>query len=207
MPLFKTIRTNSGATLYVWEITESFEDLSAIYLNENSRVRVLKMKSALHQKGFLSIRYLLKIAGYTDDELYYDVKGKPHLKDGKHISITHSFTFSAIIIGDHEVGIDIEKNRNKIQLIADKFIDSENEFLIDEHIVTQLTVIWGAKESLYKIYPHEGLSFKKHIFVSPFSILEGHTTARINTYDWNKKYHIFFDQLDGFTLVYAYPIE
>ena len=58
------------------------------------------MKSDLHQRGFLSVRHLLKEVGYSDADLIYDEFGKPHLKDGKHISITHSFTFSAIIISD-----------------------------------------------------------------------------------------------------------
>jgi phosphopantetheinyl transferase len=35
------------------------------------------------------------------------------LKDGKHISITHSYQFSAIIISDQTVGIDIELQREK----------------------------------------------------------------------------------------------
>jgi hypothetical protein len=38
--------------------------------------------------------------------LSYDELGKPHLKDGKHISITLP-QFSAIIISDQTVGIDI----------------------------------------------------------------------------------------------------
>ncbi len=46
-----------------------------------------------------------------------------------HISITHSHDFSAIIISDETVGIDIELQREKIIRIADKFCDSEFQFL------------------------------------------------------------------------------
>jgi hypothetical protein len=45
------------------------------------------MKSELHQR-FLSVRKLLQEASYNDFDLSYDELGKPHLKDGKHISIT-----------------------------------------------------------------------------------------------------------------------
>ena len=205
MPLYKTIHHQKSTTIYVWHITESFEELNTIPLTDSSLERVADMKSELHQKGFLSIRHLLKLTGYTDDDLYYNSNGKPHLTDGKHISITHSFTFSAIIISNDEVGIDIEMNREKIKMIAHKFIEIENIFLQNENLVEQLTVIWGAKESLYKIYLHGGLSFKKHIFVQPFQLEDGTTTGTIKTYDWDKKYTINFEQFNGFTLVYAMP--
>ena len=62
------------------------------------------MKSELHQRGFLSVRMLLVEFGYTDEDLVYDSFGKPHLKDGKHISITHSYNFSAVVISSKAVG-------------------------------------------------------------------------------------------------------
>ena len=34
------------------------------------------MKSALHRKGFLSIRHLMAKAGYEDANLHYDKYGK-----------------------------------------------------------------------------------------------------------------------------------
>lgn len=124
MPLYKTIVVNQNTTLYVWKIEESFDDLSAnIILSTKSEQRLLSMKSQVHQKGFLCIRQLLKIAGYSDFDLYYTPNGKPHLKTGEKISITHSFNFAAVIISDVEVGIDIEKNRDKIKIIQNKFVN------------------------------------------------------------------------------------
>ena len=92
------------------------------------------MKSESHQKGFLSVRHLLRDVGYTDQDLFYDDYGKPHLKDGKCISITHSHNFSAIIVSDKEVGIDIEMQREKIRRIAHKFIDYEFQYLNNQVI-------------------------------------------------------------------------
>jgi phosphopantetheinyl transferase len=205
MPLFKTIQVNAHTTIYVWKIQASFDELSEnIALTERSEKRLLSMKSELHQRGYLSIRHLLKEAGYTDFDLYYTENGKPHLKDGKHISITHSFIFSAIIISDHEVGIDIEKTREKIKIIQDKFVNLESGFINKEdNLIEQLTVIWGAKESLYKIYPHGGLTFKNDIDIDSFKIADKRTTGWIKAEDWDKKYEIRYDQLEDFTLVYA----
>ena len=115
MPLYKTITPNSQTTVKIWNITESFEELmEPLTLKQESAKRVLGMKSELHQRGFLSVRHLLHSFGYSDQDLFYDAYGKPHLKDGKHISISHSFTFSGVAISDSEIGIDIEKQRDNV---------------------------------------------------------------------------------------------
>lgn len=205
MPLYKTITPNKHTTVYVWKIEESFDDLSKdILLTKRSKERVLSMKSEMHQRGFLSVRHLLKEAGYTDFDLYYTDNGKPHLKDKKHISITHSFTFSALIISDKEVGIDIEKNREKIKIIQHKFVNFERGFINpNDNLIEQLTVIWGAKESLYKIYPYGGLTFKNDIDIESFKISDKRTTGFIKAKDWDKKYDIHYKKIEDFTLVYA----
>ncbi|UMB53460.1 4'-phosphopantetheinyl transferase superfamily protein [Lutibacter sp. A64] len=205
MPLFKTIKPNKHTTVFVWKIDEPIKTLSkGIVLTERSKNRLLSMKSEIHRRGFLSVRHLLKMAGYTDLDLFYNGNGKPHLTDGKHISITHSFNFSAIIVSDFEVGIDIEKNREKIKVIQHKFVNFERGFIHkDDDYIQQLTVIWGAKESLYKIYPHGGLTFKNDIDINSFQIADKKTTGYIKAKDWNKNYTIKFHQIEGFTLVYA----
>jgi len=205
MSLYKTINPTSYTSIFIWKIEESFDELfKNTPLTERSKNRLGSMRSELHQRGFLSVRHLLKEAGYTDFDLYYTDNGKPHLKDGKHISITHSFTFSALIISDVEVGIDIEKNREKIKIIQHKFVNFERGFIHeDDDYIEQLTVIWGAKESLYKIYPYGGLTFKNDIDVNSFQIADKKTTGYIKVENWDKNYDIYFEQLDGFTLVYA----
>lgn len=205
MPLYKTIKPNKHTSIYVWKIEESLEDLSKdVFLNDRSENRLKSMKSELHQRGFLSVRHLLKEAGYSDFDLFYNGNGKPHLKDEKHISITHSFTFSAIAVSDNEVGIDIEKNRAKIKIIQHKFVNFEKGFIHkDDDYIQQLTVIWGAKESLYKIYPYGGLTFKNDIDINSFQMADKKTTGFIKVKDWDKQYDIGFQQLEDFTLVYA----
>jgi len=205
MPLFKTIKPNNYTTVFVWKIDESIKTLSKeTPLSERSKNRLLSMKSEIHRRGFLSVRHLLKVAGYTDFDLFYNGNGKPHLTDKKHISITHSFNFSAIIISDFEVGIDIEKNREKIKIIEHKFVNFERGFIHkDDDYIQQLTVIWGAKESLYKIYPHGGLTFKNDIDINSFQIADKKTTGTIKVEGWNKNYIIKFHQIEDFTLVYA----
>ncbi len=210
MPLYKTITVDDSTNVLIWKIEESYESLcKGIELTEHCQRRVDNMKSDLHKRGFMSIRHLLGVFGYKDHDLYYDDFGKPYLKDGKQISITHSFEFAGIIISDKLVGIDIEKQREKIQRIAHKFIDSEKDFIDQQHEnkTRALTVIWGAKESLYKLYATTGLSFEQHIHIMPFDLGMPFTAGSIHYKDKISHYDITFSEFDGFTCVYALPYE
>ena len=208
MPLYKSISVNSQTTVKIWKIEESYDDLfQPLDLKPHSLKRVLGMKSELHQRGFLSVRHLLREFGYTDQDLYYDDNGKPHLKDGKHISITHSFTFSGVVVSDKPVGIDIEKQREKIGVIAHKFVDYEYNYLkpTDEDYINRLTVIWGIKESLYKLFAVPGMLFKEHFLVIPFMMKDENTIAWIDYKDKKYRYNTAFMEFEGFTCAYIIP--
>ncbi|WP_271405817.1 4'-phosphopantetheinyl transferase family protein [Tenacibaculum soleae] len=207
MPVHKTLTVNQTTKVLIWKIEESFEDLAdGITLTQRSSDRLNNMKSDLHRRGFLSVRHLLNKIGYTDADLVYDEFGKPHLKDGKFISITHSFTFSGIIISDDKpVGIDIEKQRDKILKIAHKFTPIEAYKSIANHdaLVSKLTIVWGAKESLYKIYGKKKLLFLNHIYIEDFSFETNKTTGKILYEGVTDEYQINFLETEGFTCVYA----
>jgi len=206
MPLYKTLTPNSQTTVKIWKITESYEELMRpIILRDECRKRVLGMKSELHQRGFLSVRHLLAEFGYSDADLFYDNNGKPHLKDGKHISITHSFTFSGVIISDVEVGIDIEKQREKIAVIAHKFIGYETDYLVEKatDYVNKLTIIWCIKESLYKLFATPGMLFREHFLVIPFMIKDEETIAWIDFAEKKYRYESHFFEFEGFTCAYV----
>jgi len=208
MPLYKTIRVNSQTTVKIWKIEESYDDLmQPLDLKPESFERVSNMKSELHQRGFLSVRHLLRAFGYSDQDLFYDGNGKPHLKDGKYISITHSFTFSGVIVSDNSVGIDIEMQRAKIAKIAKKFVDYEFDYLEtgNEDYVRKLTIIWGIKESLYKLFATPGMLFKEHFLVIPFNITDLETVAWIDYNSKKYRYNTAFLEFEGFTCAYVVP--
>jgi 4'-phosphopantetheinyl transferase len=208
MALYKTLTVNKATKVLIWKIEESISKLQeGIVLSENSTTRLNSMKSQLHQRGFLSIRHLLKEVGYSDADLIYDEFGKPHLKNGKFISITHSFTFTAIIVSDKfHVGIDIEKQREKILKIAHKFTPFEEYKTIAnvDALISKLTIVWGAKESLYKIYGKKKLLFLHHIYIEDFKFADEKTTGEIRYNGENTAYNISFLEFEGFTCVFAY---
>ncbi len=207
MPLYNTLTVDESTKVYLWKIEESEEELaSGITLTAHCQNRIEGMKSELHRRGFLSIRHLMGEAGYVDADLYYDKNGKPHLKDGKKISITHSNHFTGIIVSNNcEVGIDIERQRDKILRIAHKFtpISEYRTIANTEALIRKLTVVWGCKESLYKIYAEPGLSFLHHIIIKDFALSESNTSGEVLFKGQSSNYDISFMEFEGFTLVYA----
>jgi phosphopantetheinyl transferase len=208
MPLYKSIDLNSQTIVKVWKISEPLESLlNNTDLNLESLERVNRINSELHRKAFLSVRMLLVEFGYSDSDLFYDSFGKPYLRDGKHISISHSYHFSVLVISSAEVGIDIEKQRSKIIKIAPKFIGYETFYLNenDPSQIQKLTWVWCAKEALYKLYGIPGTNFKKHFIVLPFSTDSNKTIAWIVRKHNKLKFIATFMEFEGFGCVITEP--
>lgn len=209
MPFFKSIILNPHTTLFLWKIEESFEDLfDEVALTDINYIRLNTMKSESHQKGFLSVRKLLQHCGYSDSDLYYDTSGKPHLKDGKHISISHSFSFAAIAISNTTIGIDIEQCKDKVLKIAPRFMDMAHlENLDPDEKIQKATVVWGIKESIFKIKNEKGISFPDHIFEKDFTLEAKKAEAQLRFNQTIENFSIQFDVIEDYAYVCAMAQE
>lgn len=208
MPLHKTITVSEDTQVHLWKVTEPEDALSqGIKLTPQCKDRLDTMKSEMHRRAFLSIRHLMGLAGYEDKHLFYNEFGKPFLVDGTHISISHSHNFTGIIVSKaHEVGIDIERQREKILRIAHKFtpLQEYRTMANTDALILKLTQVWCAKESLYKIYAQPGLSFLNHITVQDFRLGDAGTTAKIYYKGQQSNYQVTFDEFEGFSCAYAF---
>ena len=154
----------------IWHIEESEQFLiSKLDLSKNCIKRLDTIKSSELRKQFLSVRNLINYNNINLNDLYYDDNGAPFLKSKKYISISHTNYFSAIALCENPVGIDIQDFRNKITSIKDKFLNDNEIKLIDVNSIKDLTIVWSIKESIYKMYQKQGLSFKKNIIIQNFS--------------------------------------
>ncbi|WP_196889540.1 4'-phosphopantetheinyl transferase family protein [Aureivirga sp. CE67] len=208
MPLLKIIEPTPKSKILIWHVTENLDELETISLTDRSQERVSKMKNQMARKAFLSVRHLLKIAGYKDEDVTYNENGKPFLSDGKNISISHSFEYAVVAINNEDsIGVDIEKKRDKIVRIAKKFIGVEKSFVDLEKDIEKLTRIWGAKESLFKIHPEGAIQFDTHLMISPFEMTDKQTKGRLHKNDFDETYDVFFEEFDGFCLVYVLNID
>ena len=209
MSLHKIITLKEKTRVLIWKITESFDELfKQVALKEASLSRLESMKSESHQKGFLSVRKLLNELGYSDFDLYYDKFGKPHLNDGKHISISHSRSFSAIAVSDEIIGIDLEQLKEKTLKIAPRFMDiSHLENLSQDEQIKKATIVWGIKEAIFKIKNKKGISFPDHIFENNFSLNDMKCTAELRFDNKTEKFAIDFEFIEDYVIVCGIEIK
>lgn len=224
MPFFKEININEHTTAYFWIISEDMEWLfENVQLNEKSISRLETMNSIEHKKGFLAVRMLLQHIGLTDFNLSYDEFGKPHLKseDGRwktedsetlntqlpassslHISISHSHEFSCICISNQSIGIDLEKRKEKTLKIAPRFMDITHlENLSEEDKIAKATVVWGVKESVFKLKNEKGISFPNHISESPFQLEDKKGKTQLHFNEIAEDFNFQFDFVEDYVFV------
>ncbi|WP_353150495.1 4'-phosphopantetheinyl transferase superfamily protein [Flavobacterium sp.] len=210
MPFYKKIKINEHTIAYFWKISEDiswFNEKSE--LNDNSVSRLKSMQSVAHKKGYLAVRMLLQHIGLSDFDLFYNEFGKPYLKVEnlevgikKHISISHSHEFSCICISNKAVGIDIEKCKEKTLKIASRFMEVshiENLSMADK--ITKATIIWGIKESIFKLKNEKGISFPKHIFESPFKLADRKGNAKLIFNNTIEEFQFQFDIIEDYAFV------
>lgn len=205
MPIYKSYIPNSFTRVKVWKISESYQELlSSIDLSKNTIEKLNKVQSDVGKREILSIRHLLNEFGFSDNDLYYDENGKPMLSNKQNISISHSKLFSSIIISDFNVSIDIEKVRDKIVKVSDKFIDYEYSFLGNlNNEVERLTLIWCIKECIYKI-SNEKLPFifKNNCIVTPFNLQDSSVISWLKFNRIILSFKSYLHSFEGYKLVY-----
>ncbi|MEQ8474548.1 MAG: 4'-phosphopantetheinyl transferase superfamily protein [Marinoscillum sp.] len=127
--------------------------------------------------------------------------GKPSLLGNEaEISISHSFPMAAAMIHLKDFcGIDLERTRDKLIKIEDKFInESESQYRGD---LAKLCAIWCGKEVLYKIYGRRKLSMKDDtsIVFESDSVM----TGLIHKDNLDQRYSIHFEPVKDFYLAYS----
>ena len=172
MPIFFQHQVNETTRLGVWKIEETEEFFKAnVPLHRDV---THPHKRLQHLAGRFLLQYLFPDFPY-ELILIADTR-KPYLKDEKfHFSISHCGDYAAAIVSkDSRVGIDVEIPVEKIQQIQDKFLSGEEKkiFNIQYSILNSqlptpdsrlLTLLWSAKESVFKWYGDGGVDFRKHI--------------------------------------------
>ena len=194
MPFHQRINIDDKTEILTWHIQETLEALQKdLTLAKRDQVRFLKRKSLSHQKGFLASRKLLLMAGVAPQTLWHSTDGIPKLESGQQISISHSKTVAGIALGENNLGIDIETFRSKIHKIAPRFLHTAETFALEGGQSTEkLTLIWTAKEALFKVLKQKGIIFSKQICVAPFKWGDKQGTAKVYISDKTLNFSLNF---------------
>lgn len=167
MPLFKTIPTQGGL-IGLWKFAETTAELLP-YFSEKELLdsNFLKYTYEKRKVEWLVTRVLIRQLIGPDFTISYLNSGKPILTHDrfKHISISHSRNFAAIILHEHRnVGIDIEETTRDYNRIEKKYL-SDTELIQTNKIPQLQCLYWCAKEAIFKLVDDEGVEFRQQIHI------------------------------------------
>lgn len=180
MPLFYQQHINQHTRLAIWKI----EEAEAFFAETVPLQREISHphKRLQHLAGRYLLRYLFPDFPY-EEILIADTR-KPYLENETyHFSISHCGDYAAAIVSKTErVGIDIELPSEKILKIAHKFTSDEEmnqlqsmQYEVEENEKQQarnnkretvLTLIWCAKETMFKWYGLGNVSFQNMLKIT-----------------------------------------
>jgi len=166
MPLVFQQNINEATKIGVWHLAET-EDF---FLN---KVPLQKEITHPHKRlQHLAGRFLLKVLfeDFPLDLIKIADTKKPFLEnEAYHFSISHCGDYAAAIVSkDSRVGIDIEIPTEKISKIMYKFLSAKEHELFhliepDKDRIPFSTLLWSAKESVFKWHGNGGVDFRKDI--------------------------------------------
>jgi 4'-phosphopantetheinyl transferase len=173
VPIFFQHPISKDTRLGIWKIEES-EDFFKRNVPQHRDV-THPHKRLQHLAGRFLLQFLFPDFPY--ELIQIAETRKPFLAgDPYHFSISHCGDYAAAIVSRRErVGVDIEIPTPKIEKIRDKFLDVDEQLLFRQAGTREaenidagadrrlLTLLWSAKEAVFKWHGEGGVDFKKHI--------------------------------------------
>lgn len=160
---YQEIPLSKTATLLLAEIPSEAVDQSAIRLLPEEHAYIQTINNKKRKQEWLFARALLQQKIPNANILYYET-GQPYLSNKEfYISISHSQNQIAIALSEKKIGIDLQFIVNALRKVHTKFISTTEREYMPELEITQLCILWAAKEALYKLHAKGGLDFKKNM--------------------------------------------
>lgn len=171
MPIFFQHQINDSTRLGIWKIEETEE-----FFKRNvpqHRDVTHPHKRLQHLAGRFLLQFLFPDFPYELIKIA-DTR-KPFLPDEQyHFSISHCGDYAAAIVSrDKRVGIDIEIPVEKIARIMYKFLTAKEHGIFNlvpgagngsaTNTYQEPTLLWSAKEAVFKWYGNGGIDFRKQI--------------------------------------------
>ena len=200
MPFLKEFIINPNTKIKLWKL--NLGELDYYELDEYDNNLIKAKKNQLVREQFLAVRKILHLENPCY-KIRYDESGKPSINSDLNISISHSKFMAAIVFSENnKAGIDIEHKENKIINIQNKFLNDseklENEY---QSNVDYLTMIWTAKESIYKALGIKGVSFSDNIIIKDINKNKGYGYY-INGKE-KHKFDLIFFSIEDYIICYA----
>ncbi|OGX83655.1 hypothetical protein BEN49_12340 [Hymenobacter coccineus] len=114
---------------------------------------------------------------------------------------------AALLATGGRVGVDVELVRDKARRISTKFL-ADNELAAAQAVGTDahFTLLWSAKETLYKLAERRGLIFKEQLLLEPFAAAPaGEIPVLLRLADNQSRHRIcYFQPAAGYVLTHCW---
>jgi 4'-phosphopantetheinyl transferase len=150
-----------GTYLGVWKKEEEIDALLDVFpLKPEELADFNLITNPSRKTEWMTSRILLTELAEKRVGLKYSEHGKPSVIDSDvRISISHSKTFVAALLSfKSPVGIDVEQINHRAGKVRHKYLTEKEQSWCNTNF--EHTVVWSAKESVFKIYEKE-LDFQK----------------------------------------------
>lgn len=205
VPLFHQQLINETTRLAIWKIEEgeSFFEMGIPLKRQITHPH----KRLQHLAG----RFLLPLLfpDFPNHEIEIADTRQPFLPGEQyHFSISHCADFAAAVVStQYRVGIDVETINPKVGQIKHKFLHpTELNFVHEHHSDEQpelLSIVWSAKEAMYKWYGHGQVDFSEMMRLEPFKLsTEGIIDATFKKPDFEQSTRIYYKLFEQLVLAW-----
>jgi phosphopantetheinyl transferase len=215
MPVFFQHPVNDTTRIGIWKIEENEEFFKGNVPQHRDVTH--PHKRLQHLAGRFLLQFLFPDFPYELVQIA-DTR-KPFLPGEQyHFSISHCGDYAAAIVSkDSRVGIDIELPGERIERIKNKFLDEKEISRFEparlttpsaaeglpkaQHDSRLTTLLWSAKEAVFKWYANGGVDFRKQIQL----IKQNEGTETINCFFSKNETEliIHYRQFDGLVLAWV----
>lgn len=206
MALFYQQNINETTKLAIWKIEETEE----FFLEKVSLARPISHphKRLQHLAG----RYLLPFLfpDFPNEEIEIADTRKPFLLDERyHFSISHCSNYAAAIVSsNNRVGVDVELVTPRVEKIKHKFLHPSEVRFVNSQLLNEqvnlLTILWSAKEAMYKWYGLGEVDFSEMMRTFPFELKAvGEIEAAFMKGQLQKKLTLHYKFNEGLSMVWV----
>ncbi len=199
---------DNGLSVALWDITETEEQLMSLLDNDAVVAEeIVPFTSTKRRLEYLASRCALNELVGSEQHVCYHPNGAPYLADNPlNISISHTGHYALVAIHPTDkVGIDIERIGDKVERVKHKFLSSTELENIDARSAKiHLTILWAAKEAMYKVMGIETVEFTEQIIIEPFTpYMEGEIVAHETASAEKKTYKLQYKVYPEFVIVHT----
>jgi phosphopantetheinyl transferase len=206
VPLFYQQHINESTKLGIWKIEETEE----FFLRKVPLQREITHphKRLQHLAGRYLLPFLFRDFPHAEIEIA-DTR-KPFLPNEQyHFSLSHCSNYAAAVVSKtNRVGVDVEVITPRVEKIKHKFLHPDELRFVNSRPTNQqinlLTLLWSAKEAMFKWYGLGEVDFSEMMRTFPFELNdEGKIDAAFMKDDLQQRLRLHYRMIEGLTLVWV----